>query len=316
MVKAVIDLGTNTFQLLVAEWAVGQESLQIKENRTYAVALGLGAMDTGFIQEQAKNRAFQALTYFSEILQKYPQIESVTAIGTSVIRNAKNGQLFLDEIHETFGFDCQMISGDREADLIFTGVYESMPQPWQETSIIMDIGGGSTEFILFEGKNILFKQSVEIGGLKLLSLFNLHGEFSVGQKTELENYVSEQMKEVSKAILACQPKHLIGAAGAFETLFDLEMAKDESGLKSPTSFSKVLSTEIFLEHKRLLEQLSLKEREMYPGMKPFRAGILPMAMIEIELVLRNMKEKTLWFSDFSLKEGYFYESVRKSYTSS
>ncbi len=129
MVQAVIDLGTNTFQLLVAEWQKGKDAIQIHENKTYAVALGLGAMDTGMIQVEAKIRAFEALTFFSEILQQYPNIEQVTAIGTSVIRNAKNGQQFLNEITEKFGFTCQMISGEREADLIFWGVYESMPQP-------------------------------------------------------------------------------------------------------------------------------------------------------------------------------------------
>jgi exopolyphosphatase/guanosine-5'-triphosphate,3'-diphosphate pyrophosphatase len=316
LVQAVIDLGTNTFQLLVAEWQKGKDAIQIHENKTYAVALGLGAMDTGMIQAEAKIRAFEALTFFSEILQQYPNIEQVTAIGTSVIRNAKNGQQFLNEITEKFGFTCQMISGEREADLIFWGVYESMPQPWQERSIIMDIGGGSTEFIVFEGRKILFKQSVEIGGLKLLSMFNENGAFSLNRKSDLEKYVIDQISQVKAAIQRYQPKHLIGAAGAFETLFDLEMASTKKIPTDLNAFSKPLSIEIFFKHKRLLEELSLKEREMYPGMKPFRAGILPMAMIEIELLLREMQEKKLWFSDFSLKEGYFFETVRKSYTSS
>lgn len=316
MVRAVIDLGTNTFQLLVAEWQNESQSWRIHENRTYAVALGLGAMESGFIQEDAMSRAFEALNFFSQIIQNYAEVAGVTAIGTSVIRNVRNGNSFLEAIQHRFGFECQKISGEREAELIFKGVVESMPQPWNERSLVMDIGGGSTEFILFEGREVLFKRSVEIGGLKLLSLFGDNQVFDISRKKEIEEYVLDQIQEVSLAILTYQPKHLIGAAGAFETIYDLEIVRNHELERANESYSKELSIEIFQEHKRLLEVMNLKDRENYPGMKPFRAGILPFAMIEIELMLKQMKQAKLWFSEFSLKEGYFFESVRNSYTSS
>ena len=315
MIRAVIDLGTNTFQLLIGELEIETGSWSILENRTYAVALGLGAMETGLIQEEAKARAFEALVYFSKIIQNY-SVTGVSAIGTSVIRNAQNGGLFLEEISQKFGFDCQMISGEREAELIFLGVVESMPQPWLESSLVMDIGGGSTEFILFEGRKIQFKTSIDIGGLKLLSLFGKNQVFELSQKTEIAKYVSQKTEAVQKAIEQFQPNHLIGAAGAFETLYDLECAREKELMEFSNSHAKELSIEIFHKHMRLLEGMSLSEREKYPGMKPFRAGILPFAMIEIDQMLKLMKNSKLWFSAFSLKEGYFFESLRNSYTSS
>ncbi|MEY4382495.1 MAG: hypothetical protein RI995_37 [Bacteroidota bacterium] len=308
---AVIDLGTNTFQLLVAGFLADDKQLHIYENRTYAVSLGLGAMESGLLQEEAMVRACKALDFFSEIILSYEGIGKVTAIGTSIIRNAENGQFFLDQIQKRYGFEAIKISGQQEASLIFSGVVESMPQPWKDTSLIMDIGGGSTEFILFEGREVLFKGSYEIGGLKMLSLFHENGAFSIGKKEEMELYVLQQIPELLAAIRQFKPVHVIGAAGAFETLYDLEMAST----KKPNvekKYAESLSVEIFYQHKRLLEKMSIKERELFPGMKPFRAGILPSAMIEIDLILQQIENPSLWFSDFSLKEGYFFETSRNS----
>lgn len=309
--KVVIDLGTNTFQLLIAEFDANNESFVIHENKTFAVSLGLGAMDSGNIQNDAKQRAWKALDFFAEIIQSYKVSSKITAIGTSIIRNAKNGDAFLVEINEKYGFETLKITGQEEANLIFSGVVESMPQPWDETSLIMDIGGGSTEFILFKDRDVLFKASYEIGGLKMLSLFHQNNEFSIGIKGEMEKYILSQITDLIEAIKNHQPIHLIGAAGAFETLYDLEQV-DKSQINGDKQFAEKLSVEIFFQHKRLLEQMSLRERESYPGMKPFRAGILPSAMIEIDLILKNMQNPSLWFSDFSLKEGYFFESFRNS----
>lgn len=314
--RAVIDLGTNTFQLLVAACDLNQNQITILENRTFAVSLGKGAMDTGFIQEDAKQRAWQALDYFSEILSKYILDHPVTAIGTSIIRNAINGETFLHEISGKYGFKTIKISGSEEADLIFKGVVKSMPNPWTPTSLIMDIGGGSTEFILFKGQETLFKASYEIGGLKMLSLFHQNQEFSVELKQEMQAYILGQISGLMEAIQTYEPTQLIGAAGAFETLFDLEQANSSVEMQQNASaFAKKLSIEIFYQHQRLIENLPIQEREKYPGMKPFRAGILPIAMVEIDLILRNMKNPSLWFSDFSLKEGYFFQSFRNSYDS-
>lgn len=312
--RAIIDLGTNTFQMLIA--AFDQNQFSILENRTFAVALGRGAMETGFIQDDAKHRAWQALDFFSEILASYSLNSDVMAIGTSIIRNALNGETFLQEIAQNYGFKTIKISGNQEADLIFSGVFESMPKPWNHTSLIMDIGGGSTEFILFKEQEVLFKASYEIGGLKMLSLFHQNHEFSLVSKQQLQSYVLGQIPDLIEAIQTFQPNQLIGAAGAFETLFDLEHAKiGTENQQKLIAYAKKLSLEIFYEHQRLLEKLTLQEREIYPGMKPFRAGILPIAMIEIELILQQMKNPSLWFSDFSLKEGYFFQSIRNSHES-
>jgi len=309
--SAIIDLGTNTFQLLIAGFDAEKMQISIKENQTYAVSLGLGAMETGFLQEDALNRAWVALDYFSEIIKKYELKGRVTAIGTSIIRNALNGEEFLSQIKSRYGFEAVKISGKREADLIFSGVVESMPKPWIETSLIMDIGGGSTEFILFKEEEVLFKGSYEIGGLKMLSLFHSNNNFSLARKADMEQYVLAQIKDLIEATKQFKPLHLIGAAGAFETLYDLECIENCKD-KLEGNYAEELSVEIFYQHKRLLEQMTLEEREKFPGMKPFRAGILPSAMIEIDLILQVMGKSSLWFSNFSLKEGYFFETFRNS----
>ena len=146
---AIIDLGTNTFQLLVATPGNISEPMQIICQLQRPVQLGLGASNT---------------------------------------------QQFVDEVHDQLGIKIQVISGIEEADLIYHGIYHSLPQPWNPISLVMDIGGGSVEFILFEGTKIRFKVSLELGGLRLLSLFQQDGQFCISRLDEMQAYILDQMK--------------------------------------------------------------------------------------------------------------------------
>ena len=157
---AIIDLGTNTFQLLVATPGNISEPLQIICQLQRPVQLGLGAMETGILRNDAMDRALMALTEFREVaLANGCEINQIHAIGTSILRRASNTQQFLAEVDRRLGIKIQVISGIEEADLIYHGIYHSLPKPWNPVSLVMDIGGGSVEFILFDGTGILFKIS-------------------------------------------------------------------------------------------------------------------------------------------------------------
>ena len=184
---AIIDLGTNTFQLLVATRGNISEPMQIICQLQRPVQLGLGAMETGLLQENAMERALMALTEFRAVaLANGCQNTQIHAIGTSILRRASNTPQFVAEVHHRLGIKIQVISGIEEADLIYHGIYHSLPQPWGSTSLVMDIGGGSVEFILFKGSNILYKVSLELGGLRLLSLFQQDGQFDLSRLDDME----------------------------------------------------------------------------------------------------------------------------------
>ena len=301
---AIIDLGTNTFQLLVAKQGNISEPMQVICQLQRPVTLGLGAMETGVLQADAMDRALIALTEFKEVAIAIGcNIDQIHAIGTSILRRAVNTQQFVAEVRQRLGIEIQVISGIEEADLIYHGIYHSLPQPWNPVSLVMDIGGGSVEFILFEGRKIVFKNSLELGGLRLLSLFQQEGHFHLARLVELQTYILGQMKPLFTACEEHKPSVLIGAAGAFETIWDLANADTPGSVIPPAS--RLVITQ-FYEQKKIVEETDFAGRQKIKGMKAFRAGILPFANVLIATVLEEFAIGNMWVSSYSLKEGYWF----------
>jgi len=161
------------------------------------------------------------------------------------------------------------------------------------------------EFILFEGSKVHFKISLEVGGLRLLSLFHQNGLYVHQVTTELDAFIERELDPVLQACARYRPEVLIGAAGAFETIWDLEHAEDVD-LRIPPSTS--LDLKLFYEQKLKVEQSDDEARKRIPGMKAFRAGILPYANALIAMVLAKSGISELWVSSFSMKEGYWFSA--------
>ncbi len=301
--RAVIDLGTNTFQLLVGSCAHANAPLQVLANLQRPVQLGKGAMEAGIIQADACTRAHEVLTEFVEIAASFGCAASeVTALGTSILRNASNGEKILSSWRQEFGIQVELIDGLREAELIFEGVYHSLPRPWEHPTLLMDIGGGSVEFILFTGDEVLFKTSLELGGLKLRSLFNRADFFDLAVRDACEAYIDEHLAPL---YAACEkaPKVLVGAAGAFETMWQIECAQKGEGEQAQ---AHRLDIPYFYHVKEEIEGLDPDDRTRYPGMRAFRAGIFPYANLLVDRILSHFGMQEMWMSANSLKEGFWF----------
>ncbi|MHA8073451.1 Ppx/GppA phosphatase family protein [Aquirufa sp. HETE-40SA] len=298
---AIADLGTNTFQLLISPLS----EFRVEEHLQRPVGLGKGAMEEVILQADAMDRAIACLIEFRQVfLSKGGDLENFYAIGTSILRRASNAEVFIHRVLQELGIHIQIINGMQEAGYIYEGIRNSLPERWEKTSLVMDIGGGSVEFILFKGHQVRYRVSLELGGLRLKSLFSEGNEFDLSIVTELNAYVSNEMIPLFDACRLYPPSVLIGAAGAFETIFDLE---NRSGY-APASCE--LNLAVFLQHKTNLDALAYEERVGYPGMKAFRASIFPYATFLVEKVLRELEIKELWFSSYSLKEGFWFTELQ------
>lgn len=304
--RAIIDLGTNTFQLLIAQTCESDGRMNVLAHEQRPVSLGKGAMDSNILQPDAIERALVTLKEFKQIAKTYQCSDNqIVALGTSIIRRAKNTPEFLRKIHEEVGIQVEVISGIREAELIYQGIYSSLPDPWNATSLVMDIGGGSVEFIVFKGIQVLGKISLEIGGLQLQSLFHVQGEFHERLTEPLIAFIQQALGPLDQLCQKNKPQVLIGAAGAFDTLLDLELAQTGND-KSASTSAYPLSIHQFHVNKDLIDRLSYEERVKLPGMKMFRASILPYANALISQVLHRYDIPDMWISTFSLKEGYWF----------
>jgi exopolyphosphatase/guanosine-5'-triphosphate,3'-diphosphate pyrophosphatase len=302
--RAIIDLGTNTFQLLIADNNPENGKLRVLYNDHRPVGLGKGAMNTGLLQLDAMARSLEALERFLWHAQD-KGCHSIQGIGTSVLRNAQNAGAFIELVESQLGIPIQVISGNQEADYIFQGVRHSLPDSWNEVSMVMDIGGGSVEFIIFQGSEIMFKTSLELGGLKLQSLFHVDGEFDLKIEDELDLHIYQELIDVLDAIAFYRPSHLIGAAGAFETLADVQLAH---GFLTKIEEVNVLDLDGFYQLKNKMANMNVVGRQGIPGMKAFRASMIPYANSLIEPILDQGIIDSLWMSMYSLKEGYWYST--------
>ncbi len=215
---AVMDLGTNTFHLLIAEYHAENLFTEIRHEYV-SVKLGEGGINEGTIKPDAYRRGVDTLIDFGRLIKEY-NVQQVKAIATSAMRSASNGPQFMAEVEERAGIYIETISGDREAAYIYEGVRASGCMGSQN-SLIVDIGGGSVEFILGDDNRILYKRSFEIGAARLMALFHKTDPISTQEINELQNYLDERLAPLFTELKNHTIQNLIGSSGAFETFAEL-----------------------------------------------------------------------------------------------
>lgn len=303
---AVIDMGTNTFHLLVAEVRDGQFETIYREKS--AVKIGAEGINEGIIIPAAQERAVTTLKRFKQITDQ-ENVSQTFATGTSAIRNASNGQELVDKIKQETGIKVTVISGDKEAQLIYYGVSHAL-KLGDETSLIMDIGGGSIEFIIGTADEIKWKHSFEIGGQRMIERFHKHDPIQSSEIEAVEAYLADHLTLLFEKVTEFQPTTLIGSSGTFDTLSDIHRVL--LGLeKSADATELPLTVESF---KGILQDILTKTREErldIPGMIELRVDMIVVACILIDFVLHKSDIKNIRVSAFALKEGVLLDTIHK-----
>ncbi|CCH01079.1 Ppx/GppA phosphatase [Fibrella aestuarina BUZ 2] len=313
MKQAVIDLGTNTFHLLIVQKkpnAARPDSTYetlFRESRPAKIgraAGGGGGINQRLITDDAIGRALDVLTYFRQVLDEH-QIDpaSVAVFGTSAIRVAQNQQAFVDQVRTQTGLLVRVISGDEEAGLIYRGVRASGALS-DETALIMDIGGGSVEFIIGSADRLLWKQSFEIGGQRLMERFMGESDrLSPAAVGRLHSYFQEQLLPLTNAIHQYHPSVLVGSSGTFDTLIDMQY-QHEQGVWPPAEQAAFeLPIAEFYRAYELLLTRNHDERMAIPGMIELRVDMIVVAVVLIAFVLKTYGINAIRVSTYALKEG-------------
>lgn len=293
---AIIDLGTNTFHLLIIE---NKETL-FKES--IPAKIGKGGISDGIISEDGIQRALKVLKYFREIIDSQGvSLENIFAMGTSAIRNAGNKDEFVAKILIETGIKIKVISGEEEAELIALGVKQAMDIP--ETSLIMDIGGGSVEFIICTNEKVFWKQSFEIGGQRLMDKFMKSDPISMRSVQTMDDFFREKLLPLANACHQYAPKVLIGSSGTFDTLIDMFFMKEKGHLPQKEEVSFEYSLDEFY---RAYDELLFKnhaERMAIAGMIELRVDMIVVAMCLIRFIVQMLDIQRIRVSSYALKEG-------------
>ena len=295
---AIIDMGTNTFHLLIAE--AGVNGYQIIYRDHVAVKIGMAGINEGIISESGFNRALQAMQKFKNKMDQYP-VSAVYAFGTSALRNAKNGRYLSEKIKSLTGISIHIISGDKEADFIYSGVKAALDLG-KDVNLVMDIGAGSVEFIMADQQQVFWKQSFEIGGQRLLEKFQKHDPILPEEIKALDSFFEKSLAPLLQACKKFKPGILVGSSGSFETLSEVYCIKN----RIPQSFigtETPLSKEGFFEIYKDLIRKNRNERIQMKGMIEMRVDMIVVTCCLIRFVLKKNKFDRIRVSTYSLKEG-------------
>ncbi len=294
---AIIDLGTNTFHLVVAEFEKHQFTLLHRERQ--AVKIGMGGINEGIITDAAIERALQALTDFKQIISQYHP-ENILAFGTSALRNARNGMQVIDHFRDITGIECKIISGEQEAEYIYLGV-KSAVNLGKEKSLIVDIGGGSVECIIANDSEIFWKHSFEIGAQRIIEKFQKNDPILETELAEIYLHFEQTLGPLFEMVKAHSPETLVGSSGTFDTLSDIYCIR--SGMKQSDEPETPFNINVFPSIYGELKQKNRTERMLIPGMIEMRVDMIVAACTLIDFILSKHDFKSIRVSSYSLKEG-------------
>jgi len=301
---AILDFGTNTFNLLITEVSA-ENKLNVLHTSKEAVKLGEGGITKKLITEQAFERGLTAIERHLERLKEF-HVRKVYAFATSAIRDASNGKDFIQAVKDKFDIHVLIIPGEREAEMIYRGVRLSM-QMDEKPVLILDIGGGSNEFIIANKKEIFWKHSFNLGMARLLESLNPSNPISYPEIEKLTAYLKTELEPLFEAVSEFKPKTLLGASGSFETISAILQHRFPGKYKKDNNTFREIFYEDFLSLHELLLKSTIEERRIMQGMEPVRVEMIVLASIFINVTLQKCGIKKILQSDYALKEGVIAE---------
>ena len=296
---AIIDLGTNTFNLLIAEITDSAFKVIVKEKQ--AVKLGKSGLKEGQIMPDAFVRGVRAMVHYKNVIDQH-QVTEIKAIATSAMRDSSNSGEFQQEILKSTGIQIDIISGQEEASLIQKGVELTLPEGLEDY-VIMDVGGGSTEFIIVKNKLVVWSRSYNLGVSRLLDWLNPSDPIAASERDRLSQRLCLELKDLFRAIATHKTTTLIGSSGSFDSIHDmLEWDLHEDYSSNKIDFNEIILSDFFSLHDKLVAS-TLKERQFTNGLLPMRTDMMVISSLEIFEVIRATKVNKLFRSSYALKEG-------------
>jgi exopolyphosphatase / guanosine-5'-triphosphate,3'-diphosphate pyrophosphatase len=290
----VVDLGTNSTRLLVADVTNG--TVAELDRRLEITRLGEGVDERRQLLPQAVARVRNVLVDYRRALEEL-NAERTLAIATSAVRDAENGEAFLGEIEWSYGFRTQLLSGDDEALLTFRGV--SAGRAVAGGTLVVDVGGGSTELILGGADGVAFHESLDLGCVRLTERFLKSDPPTQRELTDCAGYVQSLLNErVPPGLGAARA---IGVAGTVTTLATLDLGLEEEDPERV--HGHVLKTSRIADELTQLAQTPLAKLRKRPGLHPERAPVIVAGAVVVLEVMRSFGFDELEVSERDIMHG-------------
>ena len=309
---AAIDIGTNSIHMVVVEIHPELPSFEIIDTEKSTVRLGERDTKTGDLTEAAILRSLDSLQRCVEIA-KARNVEHIIAAATSAVREAPNGDAFVERVEDELGLTIDIIAGEEEARRIYLGVLSGIEFAGKP-HIIVDIGGGSTELILGDGRKAKSLSSTKVGAVRLSELFVKHDPILKREFAQMKAYVQGMLErpidELRSHLQSGDSPQLIGTSGTIESL--LKVATCEAMGVCPTSLHGYeLTLSQLKELVTRFSKLTYAERCKVSGMNERRAEIILAGAVVLLEVMEKLQLKSLKTCERSLREGMIVDWMLK-----
>ncbi len=304
IVLAAIDVGTNSVHMVVVEIQPELSAFTIIAREKETVRLGDREPKTGKLKPEPMSRTIAALRRFLEIAKSL-KVQQTIAVATSAVREAPNGRDFLKQVKSELGLFINLISGPEEARRIYLGVLSAMKFNGKP-HIIIDIGGGSTELILGDGRDPRSLSSTKVGAVRLTAEYIITDPISNKEFLYLQAYVRGRLERPVEELQAhLQPgerPRLVGTSGTIETLGTIS-AYNQLGLEPSPLTGYELSFKHLCALVDRLRTLSDSERAKIPGMSEKRSEIILAGAVILLEAMRLLGLDSVTICESSLREG-------------
>lgn len=299
MTLAIIDLGTNIFHLRIVRVLPDASYEDIfRQSRFVKLASdGIGAIGIEPFQ-----RGIDCLTDYAQVLAQH-HVDQTKAIGTAALRTASNGSVFIQTVKAKTGLDITLIDGDQEAHYIHKGVEQAV-QFGADKKLIMDIGGGSVEFIIADLDTVYWAQSFPVGMAILHGQFHHSDPISPAEIDAVHCFLQQQLFPLSQALSKHTISDLVGTKGTFDVVV-AQFSKEKLGTHCAiVPVAELNALPVFFEQ---VIQATKTERLAMPEIPDDRIDMIVVGMLLIRFVLKMTRVPRLLVSDYDVKEGVLAE---------
>jgi exopolyphosphatase/guanosine-5'-triphosphate,3'-diphosphate pyrophosphatase len=294
---AIIDLGTNTFHILIAKIENNNDFSTLYRIRRYVY---IGEEGVATLGEKPLERAYNTLIEYKKVMDDYG-VEKVMAFGTAALRTAINGKAFIEKVKSEIDIEIQTISGDREANLIYLGTKQAVPMT-DENVLIMDIGGGSVEFIIANQKGKIWAQSFPVGASVLYNTFHKSEPISAVEISDLSDFLHRHFEPLYAALNENPTSILVGTSGTFDVISEI-MGKPFMDYPN----CEIVNLNGFPMFYGEVVTANLEERLGMSAIPNERAKLIPVALVLINIILKRAKINQMLVSAYAMKEGILWE---------
>lgn len=299
----VIDIGTNSIRMIIAKIKCGN-LIHIKKTLE-TTRIGEGVDKTKVLSKVAINRSIDALRKLKrEALEE--GIDTINVIATSAVRDAQNRNEFIINVKSQLDLDVEIISGEKEAQLGFCGVINGINKQ-AENLLVIDIGGGSTEFVLGNSKGIKYSRSLNVGAVRMTDKHITTDPVTDNELNRLKEDIRNIINKTIHKIKKYQPVRVVGIGGTATTLAAIALELENYDRNKVHNYE--LQTQEIADMIHRFKSLNNDERKKVIGLQPKRADIILAGSEILYEILNSLDVTKIKISEFDNLEGYIYEEI-------